>query len=281
MDSLNPDIEEIIRRAIQEDVDGGDVTTQSIVPAELRLSGQFIAKTEGVIAGWDIVRRTFKILDSRVHLQPITGDGESVAPGQTIADVNGPAQAILTGERTALNFLQRMSGIATLTRAFVNAIRGTSAVILDTRKTAPGMRVLDKLAVKIGGGTNHRIGLFDMFLIKENHIAATGGITEAIRRISAKNVNRLPVEVEVRSLSELREALGLQVDRILLDNMSIEEMRAAVEETKGRIPLEASGNIDLSNVRKVAETGINYISVGSLTHSVRALDVSFLVGNPL
>jgi nicotinate-nucleotide pyrophosphorylase (carboxylating) len=195
-----------------------------------------------------------------------------------IARLSGPGYALLSGERVALNFIQRMSGIATLTRRFVEAVGGTPAIILDTRKTAPGLRVVDKWAVRLGGGQNHRFGLYDMVLIKDNHIAvAEGSITEAVVRVRARDERRLNIEVEVRNLAELREALELKVQRILLDNMTTDEMREAVRLADGRIPLEASGNITLANVAEVAQTGVDYISVGALTHSVQALDISLLL----
>jgi nicotinate-nucleotide pyrophosphorylase (carboxylating) len=209
-----------------------------------------------------------------VELSPSASDGDGVARGQVFATIHGPCRALLTGERVALNFLQRMSGIATLTRRFVEAVEGTRAVILDTRKTAPGLRLLDKWAVRLGGGQNHRIGLYDMALIKDNHIAAVGSITEAVKRVRALDERHRPIEVEVTSLEQLREALPLDVDRILLDNMSLDQMREAVRAANGKTPLEASGNVTLDNVAQVAATGVDFISVGALTHSVKALDIS-------
>jgi nicotinate-nucleotide pyrophosphorylase (carboxylating) len=200
-----------------------------------------------------------------------------VAPGQVIATGAGPARAILSGERVALNFLQRLSGIATLTRQFVAAVAGTQAIILDTRKTAPGLRAADKLAVRLGGGQNHRFGLYDLALIKDNHLAAVNGdLAEAVYRV--KNyAPDVAIEIEVTTLDQLEKALGLPVDRILLDNMSLEMMSEAVRRANGRVPLEASGNVTLTNVRAIAETGVDYISVGALTHSVKALDISLLL----
>ncbi len=194
-----------------------------------------------------------------------------------IATVRGPGQVLLTAERTALNFLQRMSGIATLTAQYVAAVQGTKAKILDTRKTAPGLRLLDKAAVAQGGGTNHRHGLYDMVLIKENHIAAAGGIRAAVERVRAYDTRHRPIEVEVQTLAELEEALALQVDQIMLDNMNLEQMRAAVRFVHGQTPLEASGNVSLETVAAIAATGVDYISVGKLTHSVEAFDISFLL----
>ena len=267
----------IIRRALVEDIGDGDVTTRWTVPAEARLTGQFIAKESGIMAGLEVARLTFSSVDDRVQFTTHAADGDRVAAGQIVATVRGPGQALLSGERVALNFLQRMSGIATLTRRFVEAVSRTSAVILDTRKTAPGLRPLDKWAVRLGGGQNHRFGLYDMVLIKENHITAAGSITQAVARVRAGDAARRPIEVEVKNLAELQEILALQVDRILLDNMSLHDMRAAVQVAEGRVPLEASGNISLQNVADVAATGVDYISVGQLTHSVRALDISLLL----
>jgi nicotinate-nucleotide pyrophosphorylase (carboxylating) len=201
-------------------------------------------------------------------------DGDPVTVGQVIATVGGPGRALLAGERVALNFLQRMSGIASLAGSFVTAVQGTRAVILDTRKTAPGLRLLDKWAVRLGGAQNHRSGLYDMVLIKDNHIAAVGGITQAVQRVRARDRRKRAIEVEVKYLAELQEALELKVDRIMLDNMSLDQMREAVRLTDGHVPLEASGNVTLENVAAVAATGVDYISVGALTHSVRALDIS-------
>jgi nicotinate-nucleotide pyrophosphorylase (carboxylating) len=220
------------------------------------------------------------MLDKHVEFSAQAADGDAVSKGSVIAAVQGKGRALLSAERTALNFLQRMSGIATTTRSYVDAVKGTKAVIVDTRKTAPGIRYLDKWAVRIGGGQNHRFGLFDMVLIKENHIAAAGGISEAVARIRKKDKERRKIEVEVRSLAELREALELKVDRILLDNMSLEEMRQSVRLTSARTLLEASGNVSLENVAAVAGTGVDIISVGKLTHSVKALDISFLIESP-
>jgi nicotinate-nucleotide pyrophosphorylase (carboxylating) len=275
------EIEKIIGQALDEDQGDGDVTTLCIVPADGNQTGRFIAKQPGVIAGLQAVELTFDQLDQRVKFDAHTADGDWVEAGFVIAEISGPGRALLTGERVALNLLQRISGVATLTRQFVEKVKGTRAVILDTRKTAPGLRVLDKWGVRAGGGQNHRFGLFDMALIKENHIAAAGGsITEAVMRIRANDTRKRPIEIEVRNLDELRETLGLAVDRILLDNMTLDAMREAVAITGGRIPLEASGNITLANVADVAATGVDYISIGALTHSVQALDISLMLDLP-
>lgn len=267
-------VQTIVARALGEDVGDGDVTTLCTISPSATLSGQFIAKEAGVVAGLGVVGLTFSLVDEAVQFIPLIADGDQVEIGQEIATVDGPGQALLSGERVALNFLQRMSGIATLTRRFVEAVQATSAVILDTRKTAPGLRHLDKWAVRLGGGQNHRFGLYDMVLIKDNHIAAVGSISEAVARVRAQDERRRPIEVEVKTLAELQEALPLEVDRIMLDNMSLAEMREAVHLTDGRVPLEASGNVALENVAAIAATGVDYISIGMLTHSVEALDIS-------
>ncbi len=277
--SLTPETLEAVtatvRHALDEDIGDGDVTTGCTIPAGLRLQGEFMAKQGGVVAGLPVAELAFALLDPSVQLVPLAADGGRVEPGQIIATVHGPGRVLLSGERTALNFLQRMSGIATVTRQFVDAVRGTRAVILDTRKTAPGLRMIDKWAVRLGGGQNHRFGLYDMVLIKDNHIAAVGGsLSEAVRRVRAGDTRQRPIEVEVTNLSELREALALGVDRILLDNMNPGDMREAVRIAAGRTPLEASGNMSLDRAAEVAATGVDYISVGALTHSVRALDIS-------
>lgn len=266
-------ISNCIKRALEEDIQSGDVTTNNIVPVDASLRAQIIAKQGGVVAGLDVARSTFLLLDDVVKFEAKVGEGSAVSAGTVLAEISGPARALLTGERTALNFLGRMSGIATFTQEFVRAVAGTKAKILDTRKTAPGLRLVDKRAVLLGGGHNHRTGLFDLVLIKDNHIDFAGSITAAVERVRASGP-RLEIEVETRSLEDVREALSLGVEKILLDNMSLETMRAAVKLTAGRATLEASGNVSLENVRDVAETGVDYISVGALTHSVRVFDVS-------
>ncbi|MEM7331872.1 MAG: carboxylating nicotinate-nucleotide diphosphorylase [Chloroflexota bacterium] len=270
---MNQQIISAIKIALAEDIGSGDVTTLSIVPAEQKINGRFLVKADGIIAGLDVVTETFQQVDPNLVFSPTTTDGSAVSKGDIIATISGHARSILQAERVALNFLQRMSGIATMTRQFVDAATGTKAKILDTRKTAPGLRMADKLAVQLGGGMNHRIGLFDMALIKENHIAAAGSIHTAVNRVKATYPN-IPIEVEVTNLDELKEALSQPVDRIMLDNMSLEAMKTAVQLTNGKIDLEASGNVSLATVRNIALTGIDYISSGALTHSVTALDIS-------
>ncbi len=274
---VDEQIQAIVQRALAEDIGSGDVTSQWILPPEMRVRGCFLAKAQGVLAGLDVACQVFRQVDERIIFQARLKDGDLISKGDIVATVEGSAVGILTAERTALNFLQRMSGIATLTRRYVEAVAGTRAVILDTRKTAPGLRLLDKWAVRLGGGQNHRLGLYDMVLIKDNHIAAAGSITRAVERVRRRNRLGLAVEVEVKSLAELEEALALNVDRIMLDNMDLDEMRQAVEMTAGRVPLEASGNVTLENVAAIAATGVDYISVGALTHSVKALDISLEV----
>jgi len=276
--ALPPEILACIRRALDEDIGAGDVTTDSIVPADALMRGQIISKQAGIVAGMDVACGVYRTLDEQVSFEAHVPEGAQVENRQALALVSGRARALLTGERTALNFLGRISGIASLTRQFVEAVAGTQAVILDTRKTAPGLRALDKLAVRRGGGQNHRAGLYDMILIKDNHIDFAGSLAEAVRR--ARRARRasgaLEIEVETRTLEDVASALEQGVERILLDNMSPEMMRQAVAINAGRAKLEASGNVTLANVRQVAETGVDFISIGALTHSVKVLDVSFL-----
>lgn len=270
--------DEMIRRALAEDFGtAGDVTSLAILPAEGMGNGRFLAKSAGIVAGLEMMKRVFQQLDERVVVECWKQDGDAVQRGDLIATASGPVRALLGGERVALNFMQRMSGIATLTNQFCQATAGTKAVILDTRKTVPGLRLVDKWAVRLGGGQNHRHGLYDMALIKDNHIAAAGSITTAVARVRATTTPAFPVEVEVKNLTELQEALALPVDRIMLDNMSLADMAEAVQIANGRIPLEASGNVNLETITAIAQTGVNFISIGALTHSVKALDISFLL----
>ncbi|MFA5874977.1 MAG: carboxylating nicotinate-nucleotide diphosphorylase [Anaerolineales bacterium] len=263
-----------IRAALAEDIGPGDATTNSIVPAEATMRGQIIAKQDGVIAGLDVAQTVYQMVDAQVDFRPQVDEGARVTNRQVLALVSGRTRSLLTAERTALNFLGRISGIATLTRTFVDAVAGTKAVILDTRKTAPGLRLADKLAVRRGGGQNHRIGLYDMVLIKDNHIDYAGSITLAVQRARA-GAPGLAIEVEARTLDDVHAALAIGVERILLDNMTLESMAEAVRLTAGRAKLEASGNVTLETVRRIAETGVDYISVGVLTHSAKVFDVSF------
>ncbi len=256
----------------------GDITSTATIPTDNRFRGFMRAKANGVVSGMPLAAVVFQSIDPTITFRSSLKDGGIVEKGQILAEIQGNGRSLLAGERTALNFLCRLSGIATLTRRFVEAVRGTKAVILDTRKTAPGWRLLDKYAVRCGGGQNHRTGLYDMLLIKDNHISGAGGITPAVLRARELYEKRFPIEVEVKNLIELDEALKLGVDRIMLDNMDLETMRNAVQMVKGRIPLEASGNVSLMNVRQIAETGVDFISSGALTHSAPALDISMKIG---
>lgn len=252
----------------------GDITSTSTLDLSVMLTGHIIAKAEGVVAGIPVAAAVFKLLDTKIALRQQVSDGQKVIRGQTLAKVEGSGQALLAGERTALNFLCHLSGIATLTRKFVDAVDGTGVVILDTRKTSPGSRHLDKYAVRTGGGQNHRKGLYDMALIKDNHIAAAGNIQEAVHRVRHLHGDLFKIEVEVSNLEELEVALQLQVGRIMLDNMDLETIHQAVTIANGQTPLEVSGNVSLNTVRSIAETGVDFISIGALTHSAPILDIS-------
>lgn len=271
---------EIVARALAEDIGPGDVTTMATMDVGTPCRGEIIAKAQGVIAGLRVAEIAFEQVDPQTRFEYASRDGDRVSPGTVIARLDGDAHAILSAERTALNFLQRMSGIATLTARYVEAVAGTAARICDTRKTAPGLRALDKYAVAAGGGANHRIGLFDGVLIKENHIRAAGGIGQAVRLARERAHHLLKVEVEVTSLSELEAALDARADVVLLDNMSVADVAAAVEAAGGRCRLEVSGGVTLENVRAFAECGVDYISVGALTHSAPALDISLEISVP-
>jgi len=263
----------LIELALAEDVGPGDVTTQATIPEGATGEAVILAKAHGVLAGLPVAAEVFRRVDRGIRFEELAQDGEPVAPGDVVARLSGPLRGILTGERVALNFLSHLSGIATLTAEFVTAVAPYRAVILDTRKTTPGWRSLEKYAVRCGGGRNHRLGLYDMVLIKDNHIAACGSLGEAVRRVRAAGV-KVPIEVEVKDLDELAEALSLEVDRILLDNMDLEELREAVRLAGGKVPLEASGGVTLENVAQVAACGVDFISVGAITHSAPALDLS-------
>mgnify|MGYP005848024417 CR=1 FL=1 len=268
---------EIIERALAEDIGSGDLTTNALVAEDAQAKAVILAKKEGVIAGLPVAERVFKHLDEKLHWEAKKQDGERVGPDQIVAELEGNLQAILMGERVALNLLQRMSGIATLTAKFVDAVRGLPVKILDTRKNAAGLRMLDKYAVKIGGGFNHRFGLFDGVLIKENHIKAAGGIAKAINRVIERVPHTVKIEIEVSSLKSVEEALQSGADIIMLDNMPIKEMEKAVRYIDKRALVEASGGVTLENVRQIAATGVDFISVGALTHSAKALDLSLEV----
>jgi nicotinate-nucleotide pyrophosphorylase (carboxylating) len=283
LSTVEDDVLHLIDLAIAEDRGTGDVTSKWTVQARARLKAKVIARANGIIAGLTPSLAVFVRLDGRIETHRLAEEGQPVEPGDVLYELKGPARAILTGERVALNFLQRLSGIATLTRRYVDAVAGTGVKILDTRKTTPAWRTLEKAAVATGGGTNHRRGLYDAVLIKENHIAAAGGVREGIDRVAEQNVRGLTVTVEVRTLEELGLALGAGVDRVLLDNMDLETMAEAVRSVRaagGNVEIEASGNMTLDRVRDVARTGVDCISVGALTHSAPALDVSLLVHRP-
>ena len=271
-------VPDIYQGSIGDTIIDGDITSKATIPTENRFRGFIRAKANGVVAGMPVAAVVFQSIDPTITFRSSLKDGGLVEKGQILAEIQGSGRSLLAGERTALNFLGRMSGIATLTRRFVEAVRGTKAVILDTRKTAPGWRLLDKYAVRCGGGQNHRTGLFDMVLIKDNHISGAGGITPAVKRAREMYEKRFPIEVEVKNLVELDEAIKLGVDRIMLDNMDLETMRNAVQMVKGRMQVEASGNVSLLNVRQIAETGVDFISSGALTHSAPALDISMKIG---
>ncbi len=267
-------INQIISLALSEDIGTGDITTNSIVPKGLTINGIFICKENGVICGLEIVRRVFASLDNSILFEPQINDGEKAASGRVIAKISGPASNILTGERVALNFLQLLSGIATKTAILVEQLAGTQVRIVDTRKTAPGLRVLEKYAVKTGGGYNHRISLADGILIKDNHIKAAGGIKKALEAARKNAPATLKTEVEVENLMQVQEAVDARADIIMLDNMDINTMKHAVNIINRKALVEASGNMEQMDLLAVANTGVNMISIGTLTHSVKALDIS-------
>ncbi len=271
---MDRSFDSIILNSLAEDAPGGDMTTLCTVSESAAAHGYFIAKEAGIIAGTDIAKRVFDLVGDGVETVFFVKEGDKAEKGQRIGEISGPARTVLTGERTALNLMQRASGIATATAEAVGRVSGTNAKICDTRKTMPGLRALDKYAVRIGGGTNHRFNLSDGILIKDNHIAAAGGITAAVSAARARAPHTLKIEVEVETFDQLREALNAKADIIMLDNMSVEDMRTAVGITAGRALLEASGNMGERDLRAVAETGVDLISVGALTHSVKALDIS-------
>ena len=264
----------IVRAALAEDLGrAGDLTSQACVPAEARLSVIWAARRPGVLAGLDCARLALAELAPEAGFIALAGDGDTLSPGQVLARAEAPARAVLAAERTGLNLMGRLSGIATLTRAYVDAVAGTGVRITDTRKTTPGLRQLEKYAVRCGGGLNHRFGLDDAILIKDNHVAACGGVRPALERARATAGHLVKVEIEVDGLDQLAEALPLSPDVIMLDNFSLADLRKAVAMTAGRVTLEASGGVDLTTVRAIAETGVQVISVGALTHSAPGLDI--------
>jgi len=270
-------VRKIIRRALEEDIRSGDVTTSAALAGSETGMGTALAKEDLVVAGLDVFREVFRARDGSLVFETALSDGDQAPRGTILATVAGSLASILTAERVALNLFQRMCGIATLTKQFVDAVAGTNAKILDTRKTMPGLRILDKYSVKVGGGHNHRYGLYDGVLIKDNHIEAAGGIEQAIRRVRSKAPLLVKIEVEAKNLAEVEEALAASADLIMLDNMPVEAMRQALQRIGGRALVEASGNVTLSTVREIAGTGVDLISVGTLTHSARAADISLKV----
>lgn len=276
---LDASVARLVEIALHEDIDTGDITSEATIPADAYGTARFRVKQRGVVCGLPIAKLVFQTLDTTVSWNEFAAEGDRVEAGTIVAEVEGPVRALLSGERTALNFMQRMSGIATLTRRYARAVEGTRATVLDTRKTIPGWRLLDKYAVRTGGGANHRFGLFDMVMIKDNHIDAAGSITAAVRRtrdfLHGRNI---AIEVETRSLDEIREVMACEgVRRVMFDNFAPALMREAVLLVDHKLETEASGGITLDNIRDYAETGVDFISIGALTHSAVALDISMKI----
>ena len=274
---MNKSVLKLINNALKEDVGKGDITTRATISKSKKAVGKFLVKADGVIAGLEIAKAVFKSVDSKIKFEIKIKDGSKVNKGDVAAIVTGNAQSILTAERTALNFLQRMSGVATSANIYSDKVKHTKAKVIDTRKTVPGLRMLDKMAVKLGGCENHRIGLYDMFLIKDNHIEVSGSITKAVEsclKYQKKHNTKFKIEVETKNLKEVEEALKTKADIIMLDNFEIDKMKQAVQLINGKCKIEASGGVNLETVQAIAETGVDYISVGALTHSVKALDIS-------
>lgn len=272
-----PSWSETVQRALAEDVGRGDITTNATISGEQEAEAVFVAKDDLVVCGIPVVAEVFRQTDRRVRILPEINEGNGARPGNTILRIRGPARGILTGERVALNFFQQLSAVATLTRQFVERVEGTSARIVDTRKTVPGLRTFQKYAVRIGGGVNHRHGLDDGVLIKDNHIALAGGVTSAIQRMREQITHLMRIEVECATLEQVREAMDAGAHVILLDNMDIPTLARAVALVGGSMLLEASGNVTLDNVRQIAETGVDLISIGKLTHSAGSKDVSMMI----
>lgn len=267
-------VQSLIEAALTEDIGTGDITTNALIPVEMYSTATMVAKDDGIIAGMEIAATVFRILSPEIVWNPLVKDGDKIKKGDLLVEMSGPFRALLTGERLALNFLQRMSGIASMTALFVGQVREYNTKILDTRKTVPGLRILDKYAVRAGGGMNHRIGLYDMVLIKDNHIKVAGGIRNAVEQIRQKVQAGIKIEVETTTVEEVKEALEMKADIIMLDNMSNETMKLCVNLINHRAKVEASGNMNLERVKEVAATGVDYISIGALTHSVKAMDIS-------
>jgi nicotinate-nucleotide pyrophosphorylase (carboxylating) len=270
-------LDRVVREALVEDVGAGDLTTEAVVGTDEKCAAEIVLKQRGTVCGLDAAAAVFTALDADVRFEPLAADGDRIDDvPRAVVRVEGPARAVLTGERTALNLLARLSGIATATRGFADAVAGTGAVVLDTRKTTPGLRALEKYAVACGGGRNHRFGLDDGILVKDNHLALAGGIRPAVERLRSAGTE-LPIEVEAETIGDVRDAVDAGADIVLLDNMTPAELREAVALARGRVELEASGGVSLETVRAIAETGVDYVSVGALTHSARSLDVSMEV----
>lgn len=271
---LDKEMDSLIEMALREDLPQGDITSESVIPADSVTEAFLLAKEEGVLAGMEVAARVFQKIDPSVEFQRHFEEGAEIMPGDRLADLRGLSISLLKSERTALNFLQRMSGIATTTRAFVRALAGSRTRVLDTRKTTPGLRALEKYSVAVGGGVNHRFSLSEMVLLKDNHLRLVGSISEGVRRAKARVKPGITIEVEATNLEEVKEALTSGADRIMLDNMATQEIRKVVAWVKGRVPLEISGKIDLARARRIASLGVDYISVGALTHSYKSLDIS-------
>jgi nicotinate-nucleotide pyrophosphorylase (carboxylating) len=274
---MDKSILKIISNALKEDIKNGDITTKATISKSKKAIGKFLVKADGIIAGLEVAKAVFKFVDPKIKFDIKIKNGSEVKYGDVAAIVSGKAQSLLTAERTALNFLQRMSGIATSSNNYSEMVKHTKAKVIDTRKTVPGLRNLDKLAVKLGGCANHRIGLYDMFLIKDNHIEVAGSITKAVEtcvKYNKKHRTKFKIEVETKNLKEVEEAIKTKADIIMLDNFEIDEMKKAVKIINGKSKIEASGGVNLETVKAIAETGVDFISVGALTHSVKALDIS-------
>ncbi len=273
---IPPYVVDILSRAIEEDVGFGDITSRLLIPEESKSKAIFIAKEDFIIAGIPFAEKIFSLIDSSILFNYTLKDGARVKSGDTIAEIYGKTRSILLGERVSLNILQRLSGVATLTSMFVEKVKGTKAKIVDTRKTTPCLRFMEKYAVKIGGGENHRFGLYDGILIKDNHIKAVGSISKAIE-LAKRSHHLSKIEIEVKNISELLEAMNAGADVVMLDNMSVEEMKEAVKISEGKIMLEASGGVTLESVKEIAETGVDFISIGAITHSFKASDISLKI----
>ncbi len=277
MNKIDKNISKLISSALKEDIKNGDITSKATISKSKKAIGKFLVKADGIIAGLEIVKAVFKSVDPKIKFEIKIKDGSKVKYGDVAAIVTGKAQSLLTTERTALNFLQRMSGIATSAKNYSEMVKHTKAKVIDTRKTVPGLRTLDKLAVNLGGCVNHRIGLYDMFLIKDNHIEVAGSITKAVEacvKYNKKHHAKFKIEVETKNLIEVEEALTTKAEIIMLDNFEVDEMKKAVKLINGKCKVEASGGVNLDTIKAIAETGVDFISVGALTHSVKALDIS-------